>query len=337
MTDVLQTLSLITLAQEYRGDVVRQINRRAVLAKLLEVVPGEGKNVAWAPASSGALAENYAEGADAANFGSDAQASAVLNWGLYRANFHVSNLAMDTAATSSSPLGNRALWGRNLVDATAALASKINQELYVGTDGTDGIIGLDEAIGDTANTYATIVRGTSAYWQPFVVDPGVATPISFELIRDDMAAIYEQCGDIPNLAMVTPAVFNEVGGLFDDTRRHVDSVMTARGPIRLDFGFQALEVDGMVFVKDKDAADNCIYYINTDTVQLEVLPHTQMDMVREMYGMVGGDDGFGPVPLGFKYEMLAKTGASEKAEVLFTGQLAVRRPNSCGVRLNVQA
>lgn len=335
MSDTLQQLSLITLAQEFRGDVVRQINRRVVALKMLPIKAGGGKNVAWAPQSSGQLAENFSEGADAANFGSDAQASAILTWGLYRANIHVSNLAMDAAATSSTPEGNRGIWGRNLVDAGATLASLINQEVYVGPGTGTRLAGLDVAIGDDTNTYATIVRGSSAYWRPTVVDPGSPTAPSFALIRDDLRKIYEACGENPDLALCSPAVFNKVGGLFDATRRQVDQVMTARGAIRLDFGYQALEVDGTMFVKDKDATANQIYYVNTDHVELQYLPYAEMAMIESMYAGVGADDGFGVVPLGFKYEMLAKSGASEKAEIVSTICLKVDRPNSCGVRKNV--
>src|SRR5690606_27861111 len=108
MADVPQTLELITLAQAYRGDIVRQINRRTTLLKLLRITRGEGKNLAWVAESSGHIAENYSEGAPTANFGSDAQAPATLSWGLYRAPIHVTKLAQDAAATSSTPQGNRA-------------------------------------------------------------------------------------------------------------------------------------------------------------------------------------------------------------------------------------
>lgn len=335
MADTLQTLSLITLAQEYRGDVVRQINRRSSLLKMLPIVQGEGKNLAWAPESSGQLTENFSEGADAANFGSDSQASAVLSWALYRANIHVSNLSMDAARTSSTPLGNRMLWARNIVNGSAALASLLNQKLFNGAGTGTTLAGLDVAIGDDANTYATIDRSTSAYWRPTVVDPGVPTAPTFALVRSDVKDIYEDCGENPDLAVCSPAVFIKMGSLFDNTRRQVDQVMTARGMIRLDFGFQALEVDGMMFVKDKDATANQIYYINSNHVEIQYLPYAEMEMISSMYAGVGGDDGFGVVPLGFKYEMLAKSGASEKAEIVSTLQLKVDRPNSCGVRKNV--
>jgi hypothetical protein len=171
MTDTLTTLSLITLAQQYRGDTVRQINRRCVILKFVPIVPGEGKNVAWAPEAGGAIAATYSEGADAADFGGDVQASATLSWGLYWSPFHVSQLAMDAAATTQTPLGNRALWARNLVNAGTKLASMVNKDMF---SGTAGIVGLDSAIASASNTYATINRATSPandYFRPTEARP----------------------------------------------------------------------------------------------------------------------------------------------------------------------
>lgn len=338
MSDTLQTLSLITLAQQYRGDTVRQINRRSQFLKFVPIVAGEGKNVAWAPEGSGMVAENYSEGADAANFGSDSQASALLSWGLYRANFHVTKLAMDAARTTQTPAGNRALWARNLVNASAALASKLNGECFTGAGTGTLIAGLDVAIGSNNNTYAGIDRsqGGNSYFRPTVVDPGSATTLTFAQIRDDLRQIYEASGMNCDVAFCSPAVFNTIGALFDSTRRYVQEVETARGLIKLDAGYAGLEVDGCIFLKDKDAAlasTPSIYYINTNHVRLEYLPSANMSGLPQFE--VDADDGFGDVPLGFDYEMLAKTGPAEKAEVVSTLQLVCDRPNSCGVRRNI--
>lgn len=336
MSDVLQSTSLITLAQEYRGDVVRNINRRTMALKLLKVVQGSGKNIAWAPETSGQLAENYAEGADAANFGSDGQLAAVLPWALYRGNFHVSNLAMDTSVTASTPVGNRMLWARNLVNASAALAQLLNQEIYAGPGTGTRMAGLSVAIGSTTNTYAGLLRTDSdkALFRPTVIDPGSSTPVTFALIRDDLRQIYEACGETPDIALCSPAVFNAVGNLFDQNRRYVQSVETAKGKIDLSFGYAGIEVDGTVFVKDKDSTAGWIHYINSNHMHIEVLPPSSSVGPAPQ---IQADDGFGPAPLGFKYELLAKTGPSEKAEVLSSLNLVVDRPNAHGVRKNVAA
>lgn len=335
MADTVTTLSLVTLAQEYRGDIVRQINRRTVLLKILPIVAGGGLNVAFGPEGDGQVAENYADGADAANFGGDIQASAVLPWGLYRANVHVSNLAMDAAGASNTPLGNRMLWARNIVNGTAKLATVLNAAMYTGAGTGTTIFGLNGAIGNATNVYGGIDRsvGGNAYFRPYVIDPGSLTAPTLAQIRTDMAAIYTSSGENPDVAIAGPAVFNKIGSLFDATRRQVDNIQTARGSLRLDFGWQALEVDGMVFIKDKDASANQIYYLNTNHVKLQYLPPVGQPETPTQ--MVDADDGFGAVPLGFKYEKLAKLGASERAEITSTLQLVIDRPNSCGMRFNV--
>ena len=338
MADTLTTLGLVTLAQMFRGDVVRQINRQVTALKFIPIKPGEGKNVAWAPEADGQIAENYSEGADAANFGGDAQTSAILSWALYRANIHVSNLSLDGSASSADPAGNHQLWARNVVNASSKLASKLNGEIYTGAGTGTLICGLDTAIGNDANTYATIDRtvGANAFWKPTVIAPGAPVKPTMALIRDDIRKIYEASGENPDVALCSPAVFNSVGNLFDATRRQMDTVHAAGGPVKLEFGYHALEVDGTMFVKDKDATAAQIYYLNTAAMKLQYLPSASQAMLLERAGLqVQADDGFGEVPLGFKYEMLAKTGPSEKAEVLSTCQLKIERSNKFGVRKNV--
>lgn len=336
MADTLQSLSLVTLAQEYRGDIVRNINRMTMLLKTIKIVKGEGKNVSFATEADGAIGEAYAEGADATNFGSDAQDSAILGWGLYRSNFHVTQLAMDGAATTTTPAGNRMLWARNLVNAATKLASTVNKACFNGA-GTSGLIfGLDGAVSNATNTYFGIDRSNSnnAYFRPIVIDPGSSTSPTMALVRDDIRQIYEASGENPDMGLVNPAGFNKLGGLFDATRRQVvDQVNTARGLITLDMGFQGLEVDGTVFMKDKDATAGSLYYLNSNYVELQVLPSANQSAIEQEE--VDGNDGFGSVPLSMVYEMLAKTGAAEKAQVRSTLQLCVKRPNSCGTRLNL--
>jgi len=336
MADTITSLSLVTLAQEYRADLVRQLNRKVVALKILPIRAGAGKNVAWVAEAGGALVENYSEGADAANFAGDGQAPVTLNWGLYRSNFHVSKLAMDAAATSNTPAGNRALWARNLANACSALAAKIETEIFSGPGTGTTICGLDSAIGSASNTYGGIDRSQAgnAYWRPIVTNAAGAAP-SLAVIRDDIRKIYESCGENPDVALCSPTVFNEIVGLFDATRRTVQ-FNSARGSVTLDAGYAGVEVDGTIFVKSKDATAGSIYYLNSSAVHVEYLPSAHERMLMSL-GMlnVSADDGFGPVPMGFDYEMLAKTGPSEKAEVLGQMQLVVTRPNACGVRTNV--
>jgi len=346
MADTLQTAALITLAQNYAGDVVRQVNRTSMALRVLPIVTGEGKNVAWAAASSGAVVETYAEGADAANFGSDAQAAATLNWASYRSNFHVSGLARAAARTSHTPAGNLQLWARNIVDASAALASQINTHIYSGNGAASPkeITGLDAAIGSTSNTYATIDRGTATYWRPYLANPGVATAVTLSQLRGDISSIYQQSGEFPDIALCSPGVFDAIGALFDANRQYVQPVVvanTARGQIKLDGGYAGLAIDGCVFLRDKDAtlesggASGRIYYLNSNYVRLVVLPNAD-DPGLGPDMMLTANDGFGSIPLMFGYDLLAKGGDSAKAQVKLYTELQVKKPNACGMRRFVQ-
>jgi hypothetical protein len=342
MSDVPQTLALIILAQNYAGDIVRQVNRTTTALRVLPIVTGEGSNVAWVAESSGAVAEAYADGADAANFGSDAQASAVLAWTLLRANSRVTGLARSSAATSMTPQGNVDLWGRNVVNANAALATLLNCYVFSGNGSASPAqpTGLDSAIGDDTNTYATIVRGSSAYWKPYVVDPGSATAISESQIREDLRAIYEASGEHPDLVLCDPSVFNSVRGLFDSRSQFVKPVTqmrTARGVVEFTGPEEGISVEGVTFLKDKDATNARLYYLNTRYVQivLQVQPEQrQMGLVPGQ--MLRANDGFGEIPLMVTYEMLAKTGDSQKFMAKVYCNLKVTKPCACGVRKNVQ-
>lgn len=336
----LQTESLLVLAQNYAGDIVRQINRRATALSLLAKVAGEGKNVAWAAESDGAVSEYYAEGADASNFAADGQSGAILPWCFVRSNFSVSGFAKAASRSSRTPEGNIELIARNIVNASAVLADKINKGIFTGQSGqTPGqIVGLDEAIGLTSNTYATIDRSQSAnaFWRPYVADPGSSTAATFDQIRGDLAEIMKKCGVKPNVAFVGPVTMTKIAGLFDPQKQYVYEVMGGDGLVKLDGGAGAVRFDGCYFVEDKDATEGKIYYVNTESVYLEYLPLDEpmmggSDEMKETQAY----DGFDAIPLGMRVEALAKAGDSDKAMVKVYPQLVVRRPNMCGMRKNV--
>jgi hypothetical protein len=340
MADVTQTTALITLSQNYGGGVVRQINRKVTALRLFPIIRGEGKNLAWVAEKSGVIAAEYAEGADVADFGSDGQDSAILNWSSMRTAVHVSGLAMATSRTSATPAGNVALLGRNIINAGSALASHVNLRLFSGSGAGSPkqMTGLDAAIGSTSNTYAGIDRsvGGNAYWRPTVADPGSLQPLTLGNIREDLKNIFIACGERPDVAPCSPSVFMRVGMLFDDQRRYVSSVETARGTVKLNAGFAGIEIDGCVFIQDKDATENQIYYCNSNHVKVKVLyASDEAAMGVEPGTMLTANDGFGEVPLGIRYDVLAKTGDSTKMSAQIYAELEVTRPNTCGVRKNV--
>jgi len=330
-------MAMIIIAQNYRGDVIRQVNRKAAFLRLLKFVPGVGKNVAWVAEGSGQHAESFNEGSDAENFGSDAQDAATLQWGLYRSNFNVSGLAQAAAATSGTPFGNLPLWSRNIINATGELSSKINMALYNGTGIGPNIAGLGVSIGSTTNIYAGINRVTTPHFRPIVTDPGALTLPTFNSIRQHLGDIYDASGEVPDIALCPTRIFNTIGALFDDKRRWIQEVTTAQGLIKLEGGCHGIEFDGCVFLRDKDATTNEIQFVNTHHLWMETLRPVGPALPEGMQATVQANDGFGEFMLSLQYEMLAKTGDSDKAMVKCYLQLVCDRPNSCGVMKNVAA
>jgi len=342
MSDSTQVLSALVLVQKYRGPLVNLVNRTSVTAKLLPIRPGMGKNCSWGVKTTGIISENYSEGADAANFGSNAQIAATLNWGSYRGNAHVSGLARRAAALSDSPEGQEDILGVNIMDAAEDLTSRLNIAFFSGAGTGTTIAGFDVALGDTTNTYAGIDRSDSANakFRPYVVDPGSSTALTFAQIRTDLSTIQKNSGRRPQIALVSLEVYNALVALFDPTRiKYEDLVQTARGPVMLDHSQRGVVVENCMFIPDKEI----VYLPPGDDCFLEYLPPAPTSQIeRAMLNIAGAplipaNDGFGQAPLGYEVQPLAKLGDSDRFSVVSNLQLVVRRPNAGGIRKNVAA
>lgn len=341
MADTVQTSSLIVIAQNYKDDIVRQINRTATALKLFPASAGEGPGVALVAQGSGVVAESFAEGADAANFGSDSQVAVTIPWARYRGNIHVTGTALAVAASSRTPEGNVRLWARNMVDAVTGVAKLIDTDFFTGSGG-NGLVGLDTAIGSASNTYGGVDRSqpANAFWRPTVSDSASAA-LTFAQIRSDLSAIKIASGQRPDVALVSPATYNKIASLYDPQKMYVYQVvdkvwLAGRSASLLEGGAGGLSFDGCVFVEDAFCPDSTIYYLNSEFVKVEFC---RLDMSN-----LGGDeaaslqmvDGLGDsVPLGMSFEMLAKNGDSERAMMKVYPQLAVLKPSACGVRKNI--
>lgn len=337
MADVLFSLAVVAaaLAQTFPDQVVPQINRAATTLAILEVRTGGGKNVSWdVDGDDGALAENHAEGADAANFGSDTPEPATLQWGHYRSNFHVSDTLEAAAATTHSPAGLKSPWARNFVKATEKLASLLNAAMYTGAGTGTTIAGMSGAMLKDDNTYAGIDRtsGPKAFWKSNVFDPGSATALTRDQIGSDLAAIKVKSGERPDLALVHPNVFQKVRSLFESGRQWTKEIYSARGKTILDNSADVIVIDNCQFIEDKDAPDNQIHYINSRCVYIEVLPRPMgwapppdVPMNESVRALLSA----------FHAYEIARLGESRRGSVSAKLQLVCERPNACGIRKNV--
>jgi hypothetical protein len=312
-----------------------------------------GQNIAFVAEGTGVGVDlGYGETASITNIGSASQTKFLLNWSTNRANIQVSGLAQATAGTSGQygPDANTMLWYRNTINAALQLTSSMNQQAYIGDGLNQDFCGLLQAIGSTSNTYGGIARSSNTLFQPYVANPGTPTALSFAQIRGDLAQIYINSGRRPDIAMCHPNVLSALASLYDPQKFYMFGlnpmsrvIETQRGDFTLQGGIGAIDFDGCKFVEDKDCPDGYIFYINRDHVWIEVLPMNMsvLDgdesydaaLVREIYSQ----DEFGPLPFGFQVDILAKNTDSDTAMVKWYSNLCVNRPNSCGVRYNINA
>jgi len=238
-----QLSSSIIVCQEYYGDIVRSIPRRAPTLALIapSMRRGRGPNIAWVPMGDGMVVESYAEGADVSSTGSDSQLAATVAFGRYRANWKVSGTALAVAATSNTPIENIDLWASNYVSAGQKIAETINSEILVGNQST-GIVGLSTAVSNSA-TYAgqtrtsanPVVSGsfvTANYWSSYMynaatnpsganLDGSGKQSLTYSQIRYDQGQIQIACGEVPDLAVMSVTTFNWLAGIFDSQRMYV--------------------------------------------------------------------------------------------------------------------
>lgn len=340
MSDVALSSDLIVIAQNYKDDLVTQINYTATSLKLLQATPGEGPGVALVAVGDGLAAETFDEGAAAENFGSNVQKASTIPWARYRKNIHVTGTAIAVAKNSRTPLGNVRLWAEEMLRAVELVAKKLDTDLFVGAGG-NALVGLDLAIGSTSNTYAGIDRSDSAnaFWRPTVVDAG-AVALTFAAIRSDLAAIKVLSQYKPDIAIVSPATYNKVASLYDPQKQYLYSVvdkvfLAGRQAVLLEGGCGGISIDGCVFVEDAFCPANTIYYLNSRFVKMEYCPF-DLGIEGDEASMLPMVDSMGDsIPLGLSFEMLAKNGDSNRAMMKLYPQLAVLRPNSCGVRSNI--
>lgn len=339
MADTLMTLALITaaLAQTFPDKVIPQVNRTATALSVLRVEKGAGKNVSWdVEGDDGQIAENHAEGADAANFGSDIAEPATLQWGQYRANFHVSDLAEAAAQTTHSPADLKSPWARNWLNAIRKLASLLNAAVHTGAGTGTTIAGFTGASGvlKDDNTYAGIDRtvGAKAFWKSNVFTPGALAVLTRDQIGMDLATIKTKSGERPDIAFVHPNVFQKVRGLFESGRQWTKEIYTARGKTILDNSADVVIIDNCQFVEDKDCSDNTIEYVNSNFVHIEVLPRA--DGWDSPLIPADQSDVSALLSAFHAYE-IARLGESRRASVSAKLQLVCTKPNACGIRGNV--
>lgn len=339
MADTPQTLSSISnaLGQKYPDRIVRNINRMSVLLAILPIVAGAGKNCAWDAEGDGAIAENFSEGADVSNYGSDTIQPATLNWGAYRSNFRIHHLAAAAAATNvAGPNDARDLLTRNIMNGASKLASVLNAAAYSGAGTGTTLAGLHGIAVDSTGTYANIDPATYTWWVSTETD-SASELLTLDQIRTDLGSIYDQCGMTPDFALCSTAVFNKIKALFDASLKYNVSaeVTTVRGTMKLVNSPEVIVIDGCQFIRDKDATASAIIYCNSEFMEWQVLAQPQ-GFASPLVDMIGQTDPSAANLLRglYAYE-LGRTGSSRKVSIEAHLQLVIRRRNAFGKRINI--
>jgi hypothetical protein len=328
------------LATLFYDDITNTINRAVVLAQVLDVKPGTGKNIQWTIRHGTATpaTAKIADGADVTVFNNDTKIPAVLQFGTFHDAFAVTGKAMAAAMAAGNPQELASLMVDELGDSIERLSRAIAEGVYTGDGTTDDFHGLHDAtnpaIGDSG-TYAGIARGSVAQWKGNVVPAG-GGPLTFALIRRLRRNIYDASGERPDLFICDSRQHEVLGLLFDKERRYVDQVRRNDGSvIKLSGGYNVLEFDGISVIEDTQHPALKFSALNTRHVYLTQLPDASSAATRSMgtVGLMGTPEeqfGEGKIPLTARLQPLAVDGDAFKFQLINYPQVVVRRPNATG-------
>ena len=332
---------LNVLASKFESRVANQIQRSAVLPQLLEVKPGQGKNLQWVAKLGNLTGSAIADGADVTVFNSDDKKPAILQYAEYHDAFAVTGRALAGAKASGNPEELAALFLEELGDSVERLAKIISQDMWTGAGTANLLHGILAVAGGVSATgvYAGIDRAVDAQWASNEIDAATGA-LSFTLMRSMRSDIYTASGLKPDLIICSPDVHEKYGNLFQGERRYLDNVRLRGGEIKLDGGYGVLEFDGIPVVEDPDCPANTMVFLNTRHVHISQLGDgiSAINRAMAMTGLKGTEEeqfGVGGLPLTAKIQPLAITGHAYKFALYCMLQVCVKRPNACGKIINL--
>ncbi len=268
---------LAQLATLFEPEIVRQINRSAVLSSLIRWLPIEsGKRVEWVVEGDGHIFESYAEDADPANYAVDVLKNANLAHAQYWAPFSLTEAAAAGAQNTGNPAGATNLLRRYLENSLTKLADGINGKLFTGT-GANEITGLETGV-DSTGVYAGIDQGVDAYWASTEDGTGgTDRPLTTAIMRKLKRNVTIQSGEAPDVYITTPALADKYGDLAGSRRSSLDLVQTSGRAIKvIDVGWTALEFDGAPVIADRQCTAGVMYGLNSRYLIGRWLPFLQL-------------------------------------------------------------
>ncbi len=342
------TAALPTLLAD---QIIPQMNRSAPELQLIPFEGGSHKNMQWDVEfknASESANSAIAEGADVSAYGDDDIVPAILSWCDYSEAIAVTGKALAAArgtaggGAGASELQN--LWAQKMLRAVRRLAKNMGKDFYAGPGTGNRMLGLyggatltSGAPLSNAGTYANINRATYTDWKGNVLlNGGVTRPLTFDLMRDMRKAIYDACGEMPDLILCDSTQHEAYGKLFGDQRRYVQEVTIRGQTIVLDGGYRALEFDGIPIICSVNHPAGTQTWLNTSYVKICALDNPATEENRSpgtvaLQAMPEEQLMSGATPLSARLNPLAVTGDTYKIQMLLYPQIKVERPNSCGV------
>jgi hypothetical protein len=209
----------------------------------------------------------YAEAANHGTYADDDVFATAANVGLGSARFEwrqYYGLVHFTGIELAKNSGREAvisLLEARMEQAQLTIAENLDELLWVGTDTSPSWLGVETAVGSTANTVGEINKATYTWWE----SQYDATAEALGLIR--MRNQYNSASegnDHPSNIFTTQSGFEAYENLIDDNARFLDPTMA-------DAGFQNLMFKGAPITFDKYVPDGDMYFLNLKYVTLAKL------------------------------------------------------------------
>lgn len=331
------------LATIFEDDIVSQYNRSVVLTQLLPFKEGTAKNLAWDPEFDGTNnAGAIAEGADVSAYSDDSIVAATLAWSNYSDAFSVSGMALSAAMAAANPAELENLFGEKLERAITRLTRKLNVDWYTGVGAGASpptIHGLIATAGGlkATGTYAGLDRGTYTQWAGNeLANGGVAREVNVDLMRAARVAIFNACGERPDLIICDATQQEKYGATQAGSRRLVQDVRLRGQAITLDGGYQALDFDGIPVVADPNCPAGKMLFLNSKYIRVRQLPRANIPMAMSqasvrLHGAAEEQLGQTATSLTASLQLLSVTGDAFKFQLILYPQIQVRRPNAHAV------
>ena len=330
--------------------VIAQMNRSAPELQLIPFQAGAHKNLTWDVEfknASEATSSAQTEGAVVSTYGDDDIVPATLNWCDYSESIAVTGKALSAARGSAGGTGGASelqdLWTHKTMGAVRRLAKNLGRDFWQGPGTGNRMTGMyggatlaSASPLSNAGVYAGVDRSVYNDWKSNVIlNGGVPRALTLDLMRDMRKAIYDACGEMPDLIMCDSGQHEAYGKLFGDARRYVQEVTIRGQKIVLDGGYRALEFDGIPIIASVNHPAGYMSFLNTQYVKLSALDDQPNEANRatgmlQLQAMPEEQLMNGACPCRARLNPLAITGDLFPIQMILYPQILVERPNALG-------